>query len=292
MKMTAQQINVWSAARRYLASGFSLIPCRADKKPSGQWQKYTVRRPVEREISDWYEEKAIPSIGLIGGSISQNVVFVDLDGIPAIKQFAAQFPKLCENTKSVLTGSQQGIHLYVRVDEIPDNINVRVPDVGGFEIRGNGQYVIAPPSPHPSGNFYRVHRQRDILHLPHIHDVRDWMENLRQAATESRELAMRQSARPQNISVDAGKQAYLNTAISREIARVETANDGNRNNALYKASLKLSGYAASGAIDWIEVSYQLLQASQRTSPPMPLHEAERTIESGYRTGSKNPKVVS
>lgn len=287
MRMTAQQIQVWASARRYLASGFSLIPCRADKSPHGQWREYTVRRPTLKEISIWFEDKQYPSIGLIGGRVSHNVVFIDLDGIPAIREFANAFPNLCENTRSILTGSQEGIHLYVRVDEIPDNINVRVEGIGGFEIRANCQYVIAPPSPHPSGHNYRVYRGRDILHLPHIHDVRGWMETLRQDASEIEEDVLMQAPRSQIVSVDASKSAYLNTAISREIERIKTASDGNRNNSLFKAALKMASYAAGGEIDWMEVSYQLLEAST-----LPMKEAERTIDSAYRIGSKNPKVVS
>ncbi len=290
MTMTAQQIQVWSAARRYLASGFSLIPCKADKRPSGQWREYTVRRPSLKEVNDWYQEHAVQSIGLIGGSISHNVVFIDLDGIPAIQQFAAAFPNLCENTKSVLTGSQKGIHLYVRVDDIPDNINVRVPEVGGFEIRGNGQYVLAPPSIHPSGNFYRVHRQRDILHLPHINDVRDWMLNLRDTARQNGSEAWRQNARPQNIHSSAGKQAFLEKVVSEEIARAEKATEGNRNNALFYAGLRLANYAAGGALNWDEMASLLYQAGMVSIGNH--HEVERTIASAYRIGSKHPKVVS
>lgn len=253
MKMTAQQIQVWASARRYLASGFSLIPCKADKRPNGQWREYTVRRATKREISLWYEEHGVQSIGLVGGAISGNMVFIDLDGIPAIKKFASAFPNLCENTRSILTGSQKGIHLYVRVDEIPDNINVRVKGVGGFEIRGNGQYVIAPPSPHQSGHHYRVYRDKDILHLPHIHDVRAWMDNLRVNQHDNQNEAMKQHARPQSVSVNASKRAFLNKVVSEEIARVESASEGRRNNSLFYAGLRLANLSAGGELNWNEM---------------------------------------
>lgn len=289
MRMSASQVRLWSAARRYFAAGFSLIPCNADKTPTKQWREYTVRRPTLREVNRWFEDFQYASIGLLGGAISHNVVFIDLDGIPAIKQFAAAFPNLCENTKSVLTGSQVGIHLYIRVDEIPDNINVRVAGVGGFEIRANGQYVIAPPSPHPSGNLYRVYRERDILHLPHIEDVRDWMENFRLNDRDNRNEIIQDAARPQNIDVDERKQAFLNKVVSEEIARVETAMQGNRNNALFYAGLRLANLAAGGELNWSEMSQKLYRAGMSTINDA--KEVERTIASAWRIGSKNPRVV-
>lgn len=292
MKMTAQQIKVWASARRYLASGFSLIPCHADKRPAGQWREYTARPATLREISLWFEDKQYQSIGLVGGAISHNVVFIDLDGIPAIQQFAAAFPNLCENTRSILTGSQKGIHLYVRVEEIPDNINVRVEGIGGFEIRANGQYVIAPPSPHPSGYEYRVYRDRDILHLPHIHDVREWMENLRLNVRENRNEILKQHARPQSVSVEASKRKFLEKVVSEELARVETAGTGNRNKSLFYAALRLANLAAGGELNWHDMSQRLYQSACTVHQPHEYKSIERTIASAWRIGSQRPRTIS
>lgn len=290
--ITPNQQMVWSYARRYLASGFSIIPCKRNKRPDLQsWQEYTLRQTSEQEIQDWFHPrkswKDSQSIGVICGKISGNFLAVDLDGIGAIKKFAAQFPKLCEQTKSVLTGSQVGIHLYFKVKTMPANANVRVEGVGGFELRGNGQYVIAPPSPHESGYFYSVYRDNPILERDNMNDVFDWMQSLRENEQEKRQDEISQNAGKVQVSgVSRGKEAYMKKVVSEEIARVTTSGQGNRNNSLYYAALRLANYAAGGELDWGQMASMLALATD-----LPVAEAKRTIASAYRIGSKFPKTV-
>lgn len=289
--MASNQIMVWGYAKQYLELGFSLIPCNG-KKPTKDWKVYTLMRATEMTIDRWFHPtrgsvRPYQSIGVVCGAISNNLVVIDLDGIPAIRKFASQFPKLCESTKSVLTGSQEGIHLYFRVKEIPDNLNVRVAGVGGFEMRGNGQYVIAPPSLHPSGNYYRFHRNNPILEIDNLNDVRDWMESLRENEQEKRQAEISRASQDVSISVPSNrKSAFLKKLFSEEIARVSTATAGMRNNSLYYAALRLANYAAGGELNWNDCREALLLATE-----LPFSEAYRTVESAYRIGRKYPKVV-
>lgn len=289
MTEKATKRGLMVAGRRYLAAGFSILPCHADKKPAKGWRELQIKRADNDDVYEWYMHHGYQSIGLIGGHVSGNVVFIDLDGIKAIQMFAKAFPTLCETTHSVLTGSQKGIHLYVRVDEIPDNINVRVDGIGGFEIRGDGQYVIAPPSPHPSGYQYRVHRNHLIQRLPHIHDVRAWMDNLRADVQSDRQAEIARVARPQRVAVDYSKRAYLSKVLGEEIARVETAHAGNRNQSLFYAGLRLANYVAGGELQWSDTRMRLLQAGCAIG--LPRKEVERTLDSAWNIGSRRPKTV-
>jgi Bifunctional DNA primase/polymerase, N-terminal len=292
--MTSSQQNLlWNYAQRYLAAGFSLIPCKRDKKPDlSHWQEYTVTRPTLKEIMNWFKpsegwDNESQSIGLVLGTISHHVVVVDLDGIAAVRKFAAQFPQLCEQTKSVLTGSQKGIHLYFRTQEIPDNINVRVQSIGGFELRGNGQYVIAPPSPHESGYHYTIHRNNPILKLNDLNNVRDWMQSLREDEQAKRQAEISSAARPVPVTTSKSKEAYLKKVVSQEIARVTTSGQGNRNNSLFYAAMRLANFAAGGELDWSEMASMLTLATD-----LPIAEAKRTVASAYKIGSKFPKRVT
>jgi len=288
------QQKVWEYARSYLASGFSLIPCKKDKKPDlASWQEYTVNRATEHDINNWFSpfsdyKTRSQSIGFVLGAVSGNVVVVDLDGIPAIRRFASQFKSLCESTKSVLTGSQQGIHLYFRVNELPDNINVRVSDIGGFELRGNGQYVIAPPSKHPSGFQYKIYRDNPILEIDNLNNVRDWMQSLRENQQVERQAEIRNAASDVSISIPSNrKKNYLKKVLSEEVARVATASEGQRNNSLFYASLRLANYASgNNELSWDDCKSALILACN-----LPFSEAYRTVESAWRIGSKYPKAV-
>jgi bifunctional DNA primase/polymerase-like protein len=277
-----------SAAKNYWQRGFSLIPCHVDKRPRIAWQAYSQVRPTAEQIQDWFSDKQSQSIGLLLGAVSQNIIAIDLDGIAAIQHFYQQFPTLCESTYSVLSGSYRGLHLYFQVQELPPNLNVRVEHVGGFELRGQGQYVIAPPSPHPSGHRYCVYRDYPILEVQSLADVVDWMQSLRQ---ENRQDLSQIATQIESITVQSNshKQAYLETVVSQELARVQHAQEGQRNNALFYAALRLANLAAGGELSWSDMRKQLLAAAHRVGTPQA--EAEGTINSAWRIGSKRPRSV-
>lgn len=282
---------------RYFSRGFSIIPCKRNKRPDSKtWKEYTIKRANERDIFNWFSpdndfNSNSQSIGFVCGAISGNLLVVDLDGIAAIKKFSSQFPRLCEQTKSVLTGSQKGIHLYFKVKTLPKNANVRVEGVGGFELRGDGQYVIAPPSPHESGYYYRVYRDNPILERENMNDVFDWMQSLRENEQVKRQDKITCATKPVHFSPrkqgnSRGKENYLRKVVSEEIARVTTSVQGNQNNSLFYAACRLANYAAGGELNWSEMESLLSLATD-----LPVAEAKRTIASAYRIGSKRPKTV-
>jgi hypothetical protein len=285
--------QIWEAARRYLAAGFSLIPCKYKKPYINTWQEFITRRPTLREVNRWFEDDEIgQSIGVVLGQISHNVIVVDLDGWACVRLFQARFPALL-NTYTVLTGSLGGLHLYFRPESLPENMNVRIENAGGMEIRGNGQYVIAPPSPHLSGNFYKVQNRVPIMRVQNMSEVTSWLNSLRESSQADRNEAIVAASNPKQMSlelkIDARKRNFLQTVLSREIARVETAGNGNRNESLFYAGLRLANLAAGGELSWPDCEMRLLAAA--ISVGTPEVEARRTIASAWRIGSKNPKKV-
>jgi len=281
--------QIGEAARRYLAAGFSVIPCKYKKPHLSGWQEYQSKRPSLHEVNRWFEEyEAGQSIGLVLGQVSHNVVVVDLDGMAAARLFKMRFPALTE-TRIVFTGSKTGFHLYFRVEELPVNMNVRIEDVGGIEIRGNGQYVIAPPSPHLSGFYYQVRHDVSIMRLENLNVVSEWLAALRDTNQSERQEAIIAASKPTKIQTSRKKKAFLGTVISQELARVETSSLGNRNESLFYAGLRLANFAAGGELQWQDCETRLLAAAASVGTPE--SEARRTIASAWRIGSKNPKKV-
>lgn len=286
--------QIWEAARRFAAAGFSVIPCKYKLPRVKPWQEFQTRRASIREINRWFEDddEIGQSIGLVLGAVSHNVVVVDLDGWAAVRLFQARFPHLL-NTYTVLSGSLGGLHLYYRPETLPVNANVRIEGAGGIEIRGNGLYVIAPPSPHISGHNYQVQNRVMIQRLEDMSEIANWLTALRETTQEKRHEAIVQAANPKQMQMalqtDAKKRAFLQTTLSREIARVETSSDGSRNQSLFYAGLRLANYAAGGELLWSDCEMKLLAAA--ISVGTPEIEARRTIASAWRIGSKNPKKV-
>lgn len=289
-----QQHSVFNAALEYRNLGFSVIPCNVDKRPAILWQKYQERpAPLER-IMEWFSSgnhfrtkqpgKGYKSIGVVLGRVSNNLVAVDLDGWDAVRQFYQDMPQYQQRTLTIKTGSQNGVHLYFFVDFLPENVNVRT-DAGGFELRGNGQYVIASPSPHPSGNRYEVLAAREIAQVANLDDISEYFASLRRAVRS----APLPAGRPVKVKSDPRKDAYLSRVVSDEYARVECAPLGGRNNALFYAGLRLANFAAAGELSWTTCEQGLLSAALRAG--LPEMESRRTIESAWQIGKNHPKSV-
>lgn len=291
VKPIKQEI-VWAWARQYKGMGFSLIPCKRDKRPAlKSWKAYQHQTPSRQTIDTWFrfDGQRHQSIGVICGTISRLLV-IDLDGIEAMKLFYQTWPEMSQRTFTVLTGSGKGCHLYFNANYITDNINVRVPGIGGFEIRGEGQYVVAPPSPHPSGRRYQPIVRKPVEKVQSLEKIRAWMDSLRADPTET--IVMRRGSpkrNQQNGNDDPYKRNYLNKVFSEEIARVERASEGERNNSLFYAGLRLANFAAGGDLQWLECESRLLAAALRNGTPE--SEARRTINSAHNIGWKYPKQV-
>jgi len=137
-------------ARYYVfEKGFSVIPLREkDKRPAIEtWTPYQTKRPSEEELTQWFGNDSKNNIGIVTGKIS-GIAVVDLDSRDAI-EFAKR--NRFHKTPCVKTG--KGLHLYYIYEEGIRNFQKR-DDIPDIDLRGDGGYVVAPPSIHPSGEQY------------------------------------------------------------------------------------------------------------------------------------------
>ena len=117
------------------------------KRPWVSWTEYQKRLPTEDEVKNWFTVNPDANIGIVTGKISNLVVF-DLDSAEA-EQYAEEeggFPE----TPKVKTG--KGYHIYMKYPsfDVNNNVNKNL----AIDIRGDGGYVVAPPSVHGSGKSY------------------------------------------------------------------------------------------------------------------------------------------
>lgn len=125
--------------------GFSVIPLNSNKKPLIKWARYQNNRATNSQIRSWFRSLDVKGIGIITGKISELVV-IDVDprhggSNAALESF---------NTPTSKTGSN-GWHFYFRPVCSQDYQTIHLK---GYDILGNGAYVIAPPSLHPNGQRY------------------------------------------------------------------------------------------------------------------------------------------
>jgi hypothetical protein len=130
----------------YRSMGWSVIPVygNADsdraKAPPIRWSRYRFTPPTPDEIECWFDDTDY-GLAVVCGSVSRLAV-LDFDDADLAAQFAADFPDLA-NTWTVRSGGRGLPHYYLR---IPDGITVQGRSVPGLDLRGEGGYVVAPPT--------------------------------------------------------------------------------------------------------------------------------------------------
>lgn len=137
---------VRSWAERYLALGWSVIPLGRDKRPLIRWEAYQHRTPTPEELADWRRRYRGANIGIVTGAVS-GLVVLDEDGPDAQESLRG---RVLPPTPTARTG--KGYHRYFRHPGRPVPNAVRI--LPGLDVRGDGGYVMAPPSVHPSGRRY------------------------------------------------------------------------------------------------------------------------------------------
>lgn len=114
----------------------------------------------EEQIRKWWRQWPDANIGLATGEAS-NVIVVDVDGAPGEQAIAER--ELCiPDTLEAQTA--RGRHIFFRWPgrRVP-NAAAALPKV---DVRGDGGYVVAPPSKHASGATYRWANEEAIAPMP------------------------------------------------------------------------------------------------------------------------------
>lgn len=147
------------AALGYVNDGLAVFPLKPrSKEPfdGSHGFKDATRNP--ELIRRWWTNEPDANIGIATGAVSGGVFVIDIDdghggalGTESLQAWEEENGELPETRESA-TGSG-GRHLFYRC---PPGVAVKsatglVPSV---DLRGNGGYIVAPPSTHPNGNLY------------------------------------------------------------------------------------------------------------------------------------------
>jgi len=145
-------VNMLEHALEYARLGWSVIPLRRrDKKPAiASWKEYQERRATEDEIRSWWEKWPEANIGIATGAVS-GIVVLDVDGEDGRRSLEQVAGSDIPRTPHTNTG--KGRHYLFRHPGGGEwrNFAGKKP---GLDFRGDGGYIVAPPSIHPSGRRY------------------------------------------------------------------------------------------------------------------------------------------
>lgn len=151
--MTQTVSPVFQAATEYMARGWRVIPVNRDKSPATRNGFKDATSDPNRWTTLWVESRGA-GVGIQTGAES-GIVVLDIDpdkggrdSLAALVERQAPLP----TTVETCTGGG-GTHLYFKHRGSP--IRNSAGQLGpGLDVRGDGGYVVAPPSPHASGTPY------------------------------------------------------------------------------------------------------------------------------------------
>jgi len=232
--------------------GLAVFPCRPrDKRPATANGLKDATKDFEI-IRAWWREDPQFNIGIATGPLS-NVFVVDIDSGEAeaeLHQLEAENGTL---PSSIETITARGRHVYFRWPgkAVRNSAGKLAP---GIDVRGDGGYVLAPPSIHPSGRAYA------------------WSVDCAKAFAAAPAWLLAKIIEPITSN---GNKAPAPPSTWRALM-AEGVDEGGRNDA----AAKLCGYFLRHRIDVILVLEMMqLWNAARCRPPLPADDIETIVNS-------------
>lgn len=259
--MTAAQ-SPWclKAALAYRARGFSVIPVGRNKKPPDRVGGIPTAAAERGRNPGVVVTVAGANVAIVTGRVS-GIVVLDADGQEGREALRG---KPLPPTPCVLTG--KGVHYYFQHPGFEArNFTKRLP---GLDFRGDGGYVLTPPSLHPSGQRYRWAEYLNLKDVP-LTPCPDWLLEL-----IGPEMAQDGAARP----VEEWRRLVA-----------EGVAEGARNNSI----AALAGHLLRRGVDpFVTLGLLLTWNRVKCRPPLPDEEVATTVNSVARAEARRRGISS
>src|SRR6266404_1667330 len=238
-----------TAAINFACRQIPVFPCKLDKTP---WTEHGFKDATDdaNEVCELWKRRPAASIGMPTGTVS-GLIVVDIDprhgGDKSLAELEEKYGPLPPTLESKTGGGGRHLFFWCRGAEIRNSVGKIGP---GIDVRGEGGYVVLPPSAHPSGNFYEW---IDEGHSPI--DMPAWLER----------LVIESPSRPATAANSNGAG--------------EKIPKGGRNDYLIRVA---GGMRRQGATEEEILAALLTINANRCDPPLPEKEVEQVAKSGAR----------
>ena len=287
-----------NAALAYAARGWHVIPlhtthdrrctCRRGAKCNSPAKHPRTRHGLKDASTDaavirrWWKQWPTANIGILTGEVS-GLVVLDIDprhgGDAGLDQLEAVLGPLPETVEQITGGG--GRHLLFRHpgQRVKNNQDGKLAP--GLDVRGDGGYIVAPPSLHASGKRYSW----ELSHNPENTPLALLPEKLLHLLTENRR---QQKATPDAEALRAGGlgESEIREELSRRERDEGPIPEGQRNSTLASLAGSMRRRRMSG--DAIRAAL-LEENRRRCVPPLDDSEVARIARSvsKYPSGSSN-----
>ena len=221
------------------------------------------------QIAEWWRAYPKANVGIATGADS-GVAVVDIDNPEQFIRFTEIHGKL---PTTLMSRTGKGFHLFFR--HAP-GVRNKAGVWPGIDIRGEGGYVVAPPSVHVSGRRYQ------------------WQDDDPGAAIAPfppKLLEMLEKPERKPIVLPALQTEgtpYGLKAMREEIADLRTAEQGTRNDRLNETAFKLYRLVAGGQLSDSTATSELTFTARGLG--LMDREIDSTLKSAREAGMKEPKV--
>jgi hypothetical protein len=271
-------MSLLEVALGYAEAGRALFPCLPNAKEPACKRGFRDATTNPATICRWWRNTDY-NIGIATG-IASGVFVLDVDGTDGAASLAELEAKHGPLPATATSTTGRGRHLWFATST---PVPCSAGRVGiGLDIRGDGGYVVAPPSIHPNGRRYEWLRSDDPVEPP------TWLLELarKKPASTISQRAMN------NLPPAAGlTHRYGEAALQYEIDALAKTPPGGRNNQLNRASFSLHQLVAGGELDAGTVHDRLVAASEANGLLQEdgMRAVLATINSGARAGLQLPR---
>lgn len=149
--------SMYQAAVQYIKMGLAVFPLEERGKRPKTRNGFKDATTDAAQVKAWWQQWPNANIGIATGKRSGGIFVIDLDidedkgidGYHTLEDWQRENGKFPE-TWTAITG-RGGYHLYFHSNS---EIKNRAGIIDGVDVRGDGGYVVAPPSVHSNGNRY------------------------------------------------------------------------------------------------------------------------------------------
>lgn len=253
-------LELLRAAKDYTSVGISVIPINPithsnPKAPMlSKWGQYQNERPPLRMLEKWWGNGSKARLAVLTGRGSHHLAVLDIDNLELAQRVLADKKFLKDETSVVTTTPRGGVHIYFREKQESKGAT-HFHGVG--DIRGQGGYVVAPPS-----EGYTLVKGDISGRIRIIDNLREWILDVFMPY-----FGLEEEAEDEDI-IDLTNVSGFSFG--------DVIDQGQRNETLFKAASSMRGKGWS-----LEAIYQalLVENNDRCKPPLDVEEVRKIAES-------------
>lgn len=267
--------NVQKAALYYAQHGIPVFPCDPDKKPLTARGFKDASTDPDRIVA-WWRSHPNALIGIPTGTTT-GIDVLDVDDPTTFKAECS-----VDLSGHTMVKTRKGYHIWFKRNPSTP-LKCRVGSMPGADTRGDGGYVIVPPSRHENG-AYSFENYAPLQPMPQALVARTIKRD--QKPVE----------KPKRASGVSRCSMYASKALQSECEAIRGAADGEQEATLNAAALKIGSLVAGGEVDRSFAFDALLSAAMKMidfdpSRAWTASQLRSKIERGLDHGARNPRTA-